>query len=131
MDNLDNKVEKLITKAMAGEMEVDAFMSELMVAEIFMPVRDKYEINGLQLSEKAVPLTSETEAGEKTLILFTNPELAKNYVKDFPRYGGGLLTNLEWIIENLGNGFGISINPNSEELGMDLGVGMLDSVSSH
>lgn len=131
MDNLDNKIEKLITKAMAGEMEADVFMSELMVAEIFMPVRDKYEINGLQLSEKAVPLTSETESGEKTLILFTNPELAKDFVKDFPSYGGGLLTNLEWIMKNLGNGFGISINPNSEELGMDLDVDMLDSMSIH
>ena len=130
MSELKNEVEKLLSKAMAGEIETDAFMAELMETQIFMPIHDKHEIGGLQPSDKAVPLTLEAESGEKVLILFTSPEKAKNFVKDYPGYGGGLLTDLKWIMEKLGGGFSISINPDSE-LGIDLEAGMLQDLSKH
>jgi len=130
MTNLKNEAEKLLSKAMAGDMDTAAFMSELMETQIFMPIHDKHEIAGLQPSDKAKPLTLEDETGAKVLILFTSPERAKSFVKDFPGYGGGLLTDLKWIMEKLGGGFGISINPN-HDLGIDLEAGMLKDLSNH
>jgi hypothetical protein len=130
MIDLKNEAEKLLSKAMAGEIEMDVFMAELMETQIFMPIHDKHEIGGLQPSDKAVPLTLDDETGQKVLILFTSPERAKSFVKDFAGYGGGLLTDLKWIMEKLGGGFAISINPN-HELGIDLEAGMLQDASKH
>jgi hypothetical protein len=130
MTDLKNEAEKLLSKAMAGEMDTAAFMTELMETQIFMPIHDKHEIAGLQTSDKAKPLTLEDESGAKVLILFTSPERAKIFVKDFPGYGGGLLTDLKWIMEKLGGGFGISINPD-HELGIDLEAGMLKDLANH
>ena len=130
MTDLKNETEKLLSKAMAGEIETAAFMTELMETQIFMPIHDKHEIAGLQTSDKAKPLTLEDESGAKILILFTSPERAKSFVKDFPGYGGGLLTDIKWIMEKLGAGFGISINPD-HELGIDLEAGMLKDLGNH
>jgi len=130
MTDLKNEAEKLLSKAMAGEIDTAAFMTELMETQIFMPIHDKHEIAGLQSSDKAKPLTLEDETGAKILILFTSPDRAKAFVKDFPGYGGGLLTDLKWIMEKLGGGFGISINP-GHDLGIDLEAGMLKDLANH
>lgn len=130
MTDLKNEAEKLLSKAMAGEMDTASFMTELMETQIFMPIHDKHEIAGLQPSDKAKPLTLADETGAQILILFTSPERAKTFVKDFPGYGGGLLTDLKWIMEKLGGGFGISINPD-HDLGIDLEAGMLKDLANH
>jgi hypothetical protein len=44
-------------------------------------------------------------------VLFTSPDRAKAFVRDYPGYGGGLVTELTWILEKLGIGYGVSINP--------------------
>jgi hypothetical protein len=71
--------------------------------------------------------TLDDDAGNKILILFTSPERAKAFVRDFPGYGGGLLAEFKWIIEKVGVGYSISINPD-HELGIDLEVGMLQNL---
>jgi hypothetical protein len=53
------------------------------------------------------------------LVLFTSPDRAKAFVRDYPGYGGGLVTDFHWILEQLGVGYGISLNP-GQDLGMEL-----------
>ena len=61
----------------------------------------------------------QAEDGTEVLILFTSPERAKSFVKDFPGYEGGLLTDFKWVLEKTGSGHGISLNP-----GWDVGIDM-------
>ncbi len=124
-----NEAEKLLAQALAGELEGDAFIQQLMEVTLFMPIYEKHQIGGLQptTSDQAVPLTLDDEAGNKILILFTSPERAKGFVRDFPGYGGGLLAEFKWIIEKVGVGYSISINPD-HEMGIDLEVGMLQNL---
>lgn len=121
-----NDAETLLIKAQAGELDSDAFMQQLMETQLFMPIYEKHQIGGLQpsSSDQAVPLVLDDDSGSKVLVLFTSPERAKNFVKDFSGYGGGLLAELKWIVEKVGTGYSISINPD-HELGIDLEVGML------
>ncbi|OQX14814.1 MAG: SseB protein [Thiothrix lacustris] len=122
-----NEAEALLVKALAGELEGDTFIQQLLEVTLFMPIYEKHQIGGLQptTSDQAVPLTLDDDAGNKVLILFTSPDRAKTFVRDFPGYGGGLLAEFKWIIEKVGVGYSISINPDHEELGLDLEVGML------
>lgn len=124
-----NAAEELLLKAHAGELDSEAFIQQLMATTLFMPIYEKHQIGGLQptASDQATPLTLDDESGNKVLILFTSPERAKLFVKDFPGYGGGLLAEFKWIIEKVGVGYGIAINP-GHELGIDLEVGMLQGL---
>lgn len=124
-----NEAEELLVKALAGELEGDTFIQQLMEVTLFMPIYEKHQIGGLQptTSDQAVPLTLDDDAGNKILILFTSPDRAKAFVRDFPGYGGGLLAEFKWIIEKVGVGYSISINPD-HELGIDLEVGMLQNL---
>ncbi|SDZ84092.1 MAG: SseB family protein [Candidatus Thiothrix putei] len=124
-----NEAEELLVKALAGELEGDTFIQQLLEVTLFMPIYEKHQIGGLQptTSDQAVPLTLDDDAGNKILILFTSPDRAKAFVRDFPGYGGGLLAEFKWIIEKVGVGYSISINPD-HELGIDLEVGMLQNL---
>jgi hypothetical protein len=124
-----NAAEELLVKALAGELEGDAFIQQLMEVTLFMPIYEKHQIGGLQStpSDQAVPLTLDDEQGNKILILFTSPDRAKVFVRDFPGYGGGLLAEFKWILEKVGVGYSISINPD-HEMGIDLEVGMLQGL---
>jgi hypothetical protein len=53
----------------------------------------------------------------KILVLFTSPDRAKDFLAEFPGYGGGLLADFKWIVERMAAGFAISVNP-----GMELGI---------
>ncbi|MBU0656970.1 MAG: SseB family protein [Gammaproteobacteria bacterium] len=121
-----NDAEALLLKAQAGELDSETFMQQLMDVTLFMPIYEKHQIGGLQpaTGDKAIPLTLDDDSGNKVLVLFTSPEMAKVFVRDFPGYGGGLLAEFKWILEKVGVGYSISINPDSE-LGIDLEVGML------
>lgn len=57
-----------------------------------MPVRDDDRIKGFQRSTRALPLSVSDDDGTPVLILFSSPERAKEFVKGFPGYEGGLLT---------------------------------------
>jgi hypothetical protein len=89
-----------------------------MQSEVFMPVYEKYQIAGFGTSQTAKPLMLKDEiGGEELLVLFTSPDRAKEFVKDYPGYGGGLVVELSWILEKAGVGYGISLNP-----GLDAGL---------
>lgn len=114
-----NDLEQRLQAAQEGTIAGDAFMQYLLTAQVFMPVEDRLGIGGFQDSAKARPLTVQAEDGTEVLILFTSPERAKSFVKDFPGYQGGLLTDFKWVLEKTGSGHGISLNP-----GWDVGIDM-------
>lgn len=115
-----NDLETKLVAAQQGQLDSDLFMKELLDAQIFMPVEDEpNQIQGFQRSTKANPLTVESEDGVNVLVLFTSPERAKGFLQDFPAYSGGLLTEFSWILERIGSGIGVSINPGIE-FGIDL-----------
>ncbi len=116
-----NDLEKILYAAHKNELELDQLLDQLMESTVFMPVYEKHQIGGLQptADEKATPLTLQEEGGTTVLILFSSPELGKDFLKNFPGYGGGLLTELKWIVDKIGTDYAISINPDNE-VGIDL-----------
>jgi len=115
-----NELEKHLLDAMSGDLSSEAFMQTLFEAQIFMPVQDdSSQIKGLQRSTHARPLIIQDEEGENAMVLFTSPERAKPFVKDFPDYGGGLLTEFKWVLERMDSGMAIVVNP-GWEVGIDI-----------
>jgi len=113
-----NELETKLIAAQQGRIDSDVFMNELLDAQIFMPVEDERNpIQGFQRSTTANPLTVESEEGAKVLVLFTSPERAKGFLEDFPAYNGGLLTEFSWVLERIGTGVALSLNP-----GMEFGI---------
>ena len=114
-----NDLERKLMATHEGRMAQEAFVKELLAEQVFMPVLDDATgVQGLQRSSKARPLTLQEEGGADVLILFTSPERAKPFVQHFPGYEkGGLLTEFSWVIERIGEGIGIAINP-----GWDVGI---------
>ena len=126
-----NEFEKFLLTVQDGSISAEDIINTLMETEVFMPIHEKHEIAGLQMSDKAVPLTiKEEETGTDILILFSSPERAKTFVSNFPGYGGGLLADFKWIIEKMGTGYGISINPDSD-VGLDLEAGQIQDLTRH
>lgn len=125
-----NDVERLLVEMQQGELDPESFAKRLIDVEVFMPVKeDKYKIAGFQTSTKAEPLVVEDEDGNRVLITFTSPERAKEFVAEFPGFGGGLLTEMSWILRRMGENMGLSINP-GEELGFDFDVDMVAMLAS-
>ncbi len=107
-----NDVERRLLAAQEGSIPGEEFMRELLGAQLFMPVQDEtHGIKGFSKSDKAVPLTLESEDGAPVLILFTSPERAKPFLTNFPGYEGGLLAEFKWILERVGKGYGVALNP--------------------
>ena len=120
-----NDLEEKLVAAQEGRLDGDVFMQELLDQQLFMPVQDEAaEIAGFQRSTRAKPLTVDAEDGTSVLVLFTSPERAKPFLQDFPDYGGGLLSEFSWILERIGSGIGIAINPGIE-FGIDLEADMV------
>ena len=114
-----NELEQKLMKAQENGLPENEFMHYLLEAQVFMPVRDSIGIAGFTGSDKAIPLTLKTEDAVEVLVLFTSPDRAKGFVKDYPGYEGGLLVEFKWVLERTGSGVGISINPNWP-VGMDM-----------
>lgn len=114
-----NELEQKLMAAQEGSLPESEFMQYLLEAQVFMPVRDSIGIAGFTGSNKAIPLTLNTEDAVEVLVLFTSPDRAKGFVQDFPGYEGGLLVEFKWVLERTGSGVGISLNPNWP-VGMDL-----------
>ena len=115
MDSPRNDVERLLNDLNEGRLEPEDFAKQLLDQQVFMPVQDeKHQIAGFQLSTKAQPLVIEDEEGNRVLVTFSTPELAKVLKEDFPNYSGGLLTEVSWIVRRMGAGMGLSINPGME-----------------
>jgi len=115
-----NDLETRLVSLQDGSLDGNAFMKTLLDEQLFMPVEDEEnEIGGFQKSTQAKPLTLETEEGHTVLILFSSPERAKPFVANVPGFNGGLLAEVSWILERVGSGIGIAINP-GHEVGLDL-----------
>jgi len=91
-----NDLEHKLLEAQEGSLPEDEFMQYLMEAQVFMPVRDAIGIAGFTGSSKAIPLTLNTEDALEVLVLFSSPDRAKEFVREFPGYEGGLLANGCW-----------------------------------
>ncbi|MHB1428386.1 MAG: SseB family protein [Rhodocyclaceae bacterium] len=116
-----NELEKKLLAAINGELPGEDFMNELLTQQIFIPIKDDRDsgIPGFQLTNKATPLVVQDEQGRNTLVLFTSPDRAKEFLVDVPGYSGGLLADFSWIVERMEPGFSIAVNPGLE-LGMDI-----------
>ena len=114
-----NELERLLAAAHDGAVSGDAFIEKLLTSEVFMPIYEDSGIRGFQRSTSARPLVLEADDGSRVVFLFTSPERAKPVVRDFPGYEGGLLTEFKWVLEKLGDGYAIALNP-----GWDIGFDM-------
>lgn len=116
-----NEFERMLLAAMSGELASDDFMRAMLAQQIFIPIRDDRDsgIQGFQHTTRATPLVIEDEDGRRTLVLFSSPERARDFLADVPGYGGGLLADFSWIVERMEPGFAIAVNPGLE-LGMDI-----------
>lgn len=114
-----NDLEQQLLAAQEGRLGEDEFMHALLSAQVFMPIHDKHGIGGLQTSQSAMPLTLDSGAGFQVIALFTSPERAKTFLQDHPGYQGGLLAEFTWVLEKMGSGLGLTINP-----GWDAGLDM-------
>ena len=106
-----NELERQLMAAQNGQVAPESFLETLLGSEVFMPVYEKHQIGGLQVEQVARPLKIQGEDGGEVLVLFTSPERAKAFVTDYPGFGGGLVAEFTWILEKLGVGYSISLNP--------------------
>ena len=127
-----NDLETSLLDAQEGRISGEQFMQTLLESQVYMPIYEKQgdAIGNIQLDNKARPLSIKAESGEEFLILFTSPERAKEFVKDHAGYeDGGLLAEFSWIMEKMGVGFGISLNP-GWPVGIDLEPEIIKQLSS-
>ncbi len=125
-----NDLERQLEAAQAGKIPGEEFLNELLLAQVFMPVKDTKMIGGLQTDRGvATPLTVEVDGVGQVIMLFTSPERAKSIVKDYPNYTGGLLVEFQWVLERIGGGVGISLNP-GWDVGMDMEPDMVAQLAS-
>jgi hypothetical protein len=125
-----NEVERLLADMDAGNIDPESFARQLLDQQVFMPIRDeKHQIAGFQLSTKADPLVIEDDEGNRVFIAFSSPERAKEFTAEFPGYGGGLLTEVSWIVKRMGADMGLSINPGMEP-GFDFDADMVSMLAS-
>jgi len=115
-----NELEQKLVDAQIGRITSDELLETLMGSQVFMPVEEeKAAVLNIQRSARAQPLVLKAEDDTPVLVLFSSPERAKDFVKDYPGYGGGLLTEFTWVLEKMGRDFGIALNPGSE-IGFDM-----------
>jgi hypothetical protein len=115
-----NELEQRLHDAQEGRISSEGLLEHLLTAQVFMPVQDEpTAIRNFQRSTRARPLVLSAEDGTPVLVLFSSPDRAKPFVGDFPGYGGGLLVEFKWILEKMGTGYAIALNPGSE-LGFDM-----------
>ncbi len=124
-----NEIEKQLVAAQEGRIDGEQFMAELMKSELFMPILEQQSgVQNLQTSHTAHPLTLEDEEQNSVVVLFTSPERGKAFLQEYPGYGGGLLAEFTWILEKLGSGHGLTINPGWEN-GFDMDPQMLQQLT--
>lgn len=122
-----SELEKILLILLEGGMEGEDFLSYLMGAQVYMPIRDEnHAIKGFQHTTQAQPLLIEDEEGTQALILFTSPGRAREFVQDYPGFGGGLLTEFSWVLRKMDTPLNIALNP-GYEAGFDMDA---DTVAS-
>ncbi|OGI52772.1 MAG: SseB protein [Candidatus Muproteobacteria bacterium RIFCSPHIGHO2_12_FULL_60_33] len=115
-----NELEAKILEAQEGHITSDDLLKTLMGSQVFMPVQDeKAPVLNVQRSTRAQPLVLSAEEGTPILALFSSPERAKPFLENYPGFTGGILESFKWVLQNMGSGYGIMLNPDSE-LGFDM-----------
>ena len=115
-----NELEAKILEAQEGRITSDDLLNTLMGSQVFMPVQDeKAPVLNVQRSKRAQPLVLSAEEGTPILVLFSSPERAKPFLEDYPGFTGGILESFKWVLQNMGSGYGIMLNPESE-VGFDM-----------
>lgn len=115
-----NELEVKILEAQEGRITSDDLLQTLMGSQVFMPVQDeKAPVLNVQRSTRAQPLVLSAEEGTPILVLFSSPERAKPFLVDYPGFTGGILESFKWVLQNMGSGYGIMLNPESE-VGFDM-----------
>lgn len=115
-----NELETKLLDAQDGRITSEELLEILLQSQVYMPVQEeKAAVLNIQRSPRAQPLVLPDESGTPILIIFSSPERSKEFVKDYPGYGGGLLTEFTWIIERMGRDYGIALNP-GEDIGFDM-----------
>lgn len=110
-----NELEKTLLTLLEGGMEGEAFLQYLMETQVFMPILDEtHAIKDFQRTTKAQPLLVVDEDNNQVLILFTSPGRSKEFMRDFPGYGGGLLTEFSWVLRKMDTPMNIALNPGLE-----------------
>jgi len=109
-----NDLERQLMAAQENRIPPESLLRTLLGSEVFMPVYERHQIGGFATDTKARPLKIRTEDSEEVLVLFTSPDRAKTFVKGYPGYGGGLVVEFTWILEKLGIGYGVTLNPGLE-----------------
>lgn len=125
----ENELETKLIQAQNGEIEGEEFLKEMLSMQVFMPIQDKHSIAGFQDSKQATPLSFKYDDGTEMVVLFTSPERAKMFVKDYPGFDGGLFEDFKWVIERIGGGYGVILNP-GYEVGLELEANMLEALSN-
>lgn len=111
-------IEHKLVAAQEGRLSSEDFMQELLEATLFLPVYDD-SAAGIELSDKARPISIELEDGTEIMVVFTSPERAGEFLDQAPGQSGGILESFRWIVEHAGTGVGISINP-GWDFGLDI-----------
>lgn len=115
-----NELEERLMDAQHGRIGSDDLLGALMTSQVYLPVQDeKPSVLNIQRSTRAQPLVLAAEDGTPVLVLFSSPERSKEFVKDYPGYSGGILTEFTWVLEKMGRDYAIALNPGSE-VGFDM-----------
>lgn len=115
-----NELEQKLLDAQDGRIGSDELLETLMGSQVFLPVQDeKPSVLNIQRSSRAQPLVLAAEDGTPVLVMFSSPERSKEFVKDFPGYSGGILTEFTWVLEKMGRDYAIALNPGAE-VGFDM-----------
>ncbi|MGF1548906.1 MAG: SseB family protein [Thiotrichales bacterium] len=123
-----NALEHAILRFHRGEIDAESFAHSLPPMQVFVPVNDeKSAVDGSPLGIRAEPLVVADEYGAQVLILFTSPDRSKGFLRNFPGFQGGMITELEWMLRRMGEDVGIAINP-GHDLGFDLDPKMIQAL---
>jgi len=125
--NPTTDLERTLAAAQEGTVGEKAFMSELMTAQVFVPVYEDTQVENSPPSDKVMPLTFEAKDGTKMVAIFTTPDRAKPVLADIEGYEGGFLTEFNWVIGKLESGVGVSLNP-GHDVGVDMAPEMIDTL---
>lgn len=121
-----NSLEYQLQEAQEGNIPIDVFMRHLLQSQVYMPVKAE---NPTEDKSKSLPLTLKSEDDTEVLILFTSPDRAQPFVDDFPGYENGWLAEFKWVLETVGIGYGITLNP-GQDIGFDIEPEMVNQLQS-
>jgi hypothetical protein len=129
-----NDLERDLLHAQNGRLSEEDFLRRLLAAPLVMPVQDTAsggtDTDGSSARPPVQPLFVQDEQGGNVLLLFTSPERARDALHGRPDYPGGLVVELPWILQQLGTGYLIRLNPGFEA-GLELEADAIQELLGH